>query len=206
MMISTRKCRLCRREKTKLFLKGSRCFSPKCPLDRKGAVPPGMHGIKSGARLSYYGQQLREKQKLKRFYGISETQLRNYFKKAQTLKGPTGDNLLSLIETRLDNVVYRLGLVPSRATARQLTVHGYVLVNGRKAMVPSRQLKVGETVSISQKASKMKKVQEVLVKKDLELPSWLEKKALVGKVASLPVREEITLDVNEYLIIEFYLR
>lgn len=206
MTILTRKCRLCRREKAKLFLKGARCLSPKCPLDRKGAVAPGIHGVKSGARLSYYGQQLREKQKLKRFYGIGETQLVNYFKKAQTLKGPTGDCLLALLEVRLDNVVYRLGLAPSRPTARQLIVHGYILVNGRKSRVPSRQLKVSDVVTISQKATKMKKVQEVLIKKDLELPSWLEKKALVGKVSTLPSREEIALDVNEYLIIEFYLR
>jgi len=201
-----KKCRLCRRERTKLFLKGARCFSPKCPIEKRGAVPPGVHGVKSGVRLSTYGKQLREKQKVKRLYGVSERQMKNYFKKAIKEKGATGELLLRLLETRLDNVVYRLGLAPSRATARQLVVHGHVLVNGKKLTVPSYQVEVGDQIGLTEKAAKMDKIQSWLAKKDLEIPSWLERKGLIGKVKDFPKREEMPQELDEHLIVEFYSR
>lgn len=197
---------MCRRERSKLFLKGARCFSPKCPIEKRGAVPPGVHGVKSGVRLSTYGKQLREKQKVKRFYGVSERQIKNYFKKVIEEKGATGELLLRLLETRLDNVVYRLGLAPSRATARQLVVHGHILVNGKKLTIPSYQVKTGDQISLTEKAAKMDKVQSWLAKKDLEIPSWLERKGLVGKVKDFPKREEMPQELDEHLIVEFYSR
>ena len=201
-----KKCRLCRRERTKLFLKGARCFSPKCPIERRGAVPPGVHGVKSGVRLSTYGKQLREKQKVKKLYGVSERQMKNYFQKAIKEKGATGELLLRFLETRLDNVVYRLGLAPSRATARQLIVHGHILVNGKKLTIPSYQIKIGDQISLSEKAAKMDKIQVWLAKKDWETPSWLVRKGLLGKIKEFPKREEMPQELNEHLIVEFYSR
>jgi len=200
-----KKCRLCRRERTKLFLKGARCFSPKCPLEKRGAVPPGVHGIKSGVRQSLYAKQLREKQKTKRFYGVSERQLRNYFKVVSKKKG-LGKKLLQFLEMRLDNVVYRLGLSPSRATARQLIVHGQVFVNQKKLTIPSYQVKVGDEISLSEKARKMKKIQSWLAKKETTVPEWLKKKGFIGKINNKPKEEDMPSELDEHLIVEFYSR
>jgi len=199
------KCRLCRRERVKLFLKGARCFSPKCPLERKGPVPPGVHGIRSGFRPSSYAKQLREKQKAKRMYLLSETSFKNYLKKAKRARGDTGQLMLQLLETRLDSVVYRLGLVPSRATARQLVSHGHVLVNGKRLTIPSYSVKTGDEVSLSDKARKMEKVQSWIAKKE-EIPSFLKRKGYIGKLAELPKRDELPSEIDESLIIEYYSR
>lgn len=202
----TPKCRLCRRERIKLFLKGSRCFSPKCPLERKGAVPPGVHGLKSGVRMSEYGLQLREKQKAKRLYGVFERQMKKYFEKASRMKGDRGENLLLLLERRLDNVVYRLGLAPSRRTARQLITHGHVLVNDRRVRVPSYQVKEGDEISLTKKGSSIKKVKEWLENQKEEVPSWLKRVGDRGKVVALPERSQMPAEIKENLIVEFYSR
>jgi len=200
------KCRLCRREGRKLFLKGERCFSPKCPLEKKGAVAPGQHGLKMRRRLSEYGVQLREKQKAKRTYGVLERQFRRYFKKAFKKRGATGEALLQLLESRLDNVVYRLGFVPSRSVARQLVHHGHILVDGKKVDIPSYQVKPGQVINLNLKAMKMEVVKKSLAEKKKEIPSWLQKKAAVGKIIRLPTREEIGADIAEQLIVEYYSR
>jgi small subunit ribosomal protein S4 len=200
------KCRLCRREGVKLFLKGERCFSLKCPIEKKGAVPPGQHGLKSGRRLSDFGKQLREKQKAKRLYGILERQFKNYFEKASKAKGNTGELLLQFLELRLDNLVYRLGLVSSRSIARQLINHGHVLVDGKKITIPSYQVKTGQVVSLGTKGLKINHVQEALKDRGFRTPKWLSRKAAVGKIERLPKREEIEVDINQDLIVEFYSR
>ncbi len=200
------KCRLCRREGTKLFLKGERCLTPKCPLEKKGAVAPGQHGLKMRRRLSEYGVQLREKQKAKRTYGVLERQFRRYFKKAFKKRGVTGEALLQLLELRLDNVVYRLGLVPSRSVARQLVHHGHILVDGKKVDIPSYQVKPGQVINLNPKAMKIEVVKKSLAEKKKEIPSWLQKKAAVGKIIRLPTREEIGADIAEQLIVEYYSR
>lgn len=201
----TKKCRLCRREKAKLFLKGGRCFSPKCPIEKKGAVPPGIHGLRSGIRPSAYGKQLREKQKVKRIYGLSETQLKNYFLAAGKEKGNVGELLLRLLEMRFDNVFYRLGLAPSRATARQLIGHGQVLINGKKLTIPSYQVKKGDEITLSEKARKMEKIQSWIARKE-DVPGWLKKRGFVGKVVSLPEMENIVSEIDESLVVEYYSR
>jgi len=206
MVNKNKKCRLCRREKTKLFLKGERCFSSKCPIDKKGAVPPGDHGLKSGFRLSDYGLQLRGKQKVKRFYGLGEKQLKNYFYQAIQMGGDASDNLVYLLEARLDNVVYRAGLAPSRRTARQLVGHGHVKVNDRKVTIPSYRVKKGDRLELSAKSGKISQVKNWLVKKDLEMPSWLERKGLISRVKALPESKDWPSDFDSALIIEFYSR
>lgn len=199
------KCRLCRREGKKLFLKGERCYSPKCPLDRKGALPPGQHGQKGSRRLSSYGQQLREKQKVKRMYGVLERQFRRYFDQARKKKETTGEALLQILESRIDNVVFRLGLVPSRSVARQLISHGHALVDGRRVNTPSFQMKPGQTVTLDSLGSKLKEVKDSL-EKDTKIPEWLQRKAIVGKIVRLPKREEIEADIATDLIVEHYSR
>ena len=200
------KCRLCRREKTKLFLKGDRCYSPSCPIEKKGAVPPGQHGIKrSRARISEYGKQLREKQKVKRTYGVLEKQLHNYFKKAQKSKELKGEVLLQMLESRLDNIVFKLKFVPSRSFARQLVSHKHVLVDGKKVNIASFLLKPGQTVSLSDKALKIDEIKKSLKTKE-KIPTWLKKKAAVGQVVRLPKRDEIEGDIDEKLIVEYYSR
>jgi len=200
------KCRLCRREKTKLFLKGDRCNSPACPLDRRGAVPPGQHGLKtSRSRVSEYGRQLREKQKLKRTYGLLEKQLHHFFKKAQKSKKAAGEVLLQMLESRLDNIVFKLKFAPSRAFARQLISHKHVLVEGKKVNIPSSMVKPGEIISLDEKALKIEEVKKSLQAKE-ELPAWLKKKAAVGQMVRLPERKEIEGDINEQLIVEYYSR
>ncbi|MBU1200167.1 30S ribosomal protein S4 [Patescibacteria group bacterium] len=199
------KCRLCRREGTKLFLKGARCFGAKCPIERRGAQPPGQHGKKRHRRLSDYGIHLREKQKVKRTYGVLEKQFRNYYKQALKSSSNTGEKLLQLLESRLDNTVFRLGLVSSRSLARQLVNHGHVKVDNKKVSIPSFLVKPSQTISLSNKGAKLKFVQESLEQKTSPA-KWLTKKALIGKVERLPLREELDDSIRENLIIEFYSR
>ncbi|MEX0616240.1 MAG: 30S ribosomal protein S4 [Candidatus Woykebacteria bacterium] len=202
------KFKLDRREGTNLFLKGKRSLSPKHPIEKKGAVPPGQHGQRSLRRkFSDYGLQLREKQKVKRMYGLLERQFRKYYKEAAKKKGETGVALLQKLETRLDNVIYRLGFTMSRAQARQLVSHRHVLVNEKKVNIPSYAVKIGEVVTISDKAQKFNLVKEAHEIVDKEsLPKWLEKKGLSGKMKRLPDREEIGANINDQLIVEFYSR
>ncbi len=196
-------CRLCRREGQKLFLKGERCYSPKCALERK-STPPGMHG-QGRRKASDYGLQLREKQKAKRFYGLQESQFRNTFEKASRMKGKTGENLLIMLEMRMDNVVYRLGLASSRKEARQLVTHGHFTVNGRKVDIPSAQVEPGSVIKVKEKSTNSPKFKEI---KDMEItvPAWLtvDPEKLEGKVMSQPTREEIDTPVAEHLIVELY--
>lgn len=200
------KCRLCRREGVKLFLKGARCYSPKCPIDRKGAVAPGQHGAKSGMRMSDYGRQLREKQKAKRLYGVLEKPFKNYFQKAIKSTGNTGLFLLQSLESRLDNVVYRLGLVPSRSISKQLVSHGHVMVNNRRMDIPSYQVKPNDIISLSAKVLKTELIKNHLKEVKSSPPAWLSRKAAVGKMERLPERKEIESEIDEGLIVEFYSR
>ncbi len=196
-------CRLCRREGQKLFLKGDRCYSTKCALEKRN-FPPGQHG-QGRKKISEYGLQLREKQKTKRFYGLQETQFRNLFDKAARKKGITGENLLILLETRLDNVVFRLGFASSRKEARQLVTHGHFTVNGRKVDIPSYQVKAGDIIKVKEKSASSPKFREI---KDMTItvPSWVtvDVDKLEGKVISIPLRDEIDTPVAEHLIVELY--
>lgn len=201
----SKKCKLCRTAGEKLFLKGERCFS-RCPIDRKGAVPPGQHGAKRRRRLSDFGIRLAEKQKLKRIYGLSESQMKKYFTQARKVKGSTGEMILQLLESRLDNLVYRLGFSPSRRLARQLVSHKHVLVNGEIVNIPSFIAKPSSVISLDTKASTIASVKALLKKKENALPTWLERKAIVGKFSRLPKREEIDSNINEQLIVEYYSR
>lgn len=202
------KCRLCRREGVKLFLKGDRCFSPQCPLEKRGAVPPGVHGHKRvrGWRLSEYGRRLREKQKLKRLYGVTEKQFKKYVNKAKKAKAETGEILLQILESRLDNIIYRLGFSPAKSTARQLVSHGHVLVDGKKVDIPSYRVKPGQVITLKLKSLKLQPVATILSKKDFSLPDWLERKGPAGKMKRLPKREEIGGEVDERLVVEYYSR
>ncbi len=200
-------CRLCRREGTKLFLKGTRCITDKCAVDRR-AYPPGQHG-QVRSRVSEYRTQLREKQKLKRIYGLLERQFRQYFFKADQKKGVTGDNLLTLLESRLDNVVYRLGFAGSRKQGRMLVRHNHFLVNGKKVNIPSYLVNVGEVVSLKEKSRDLLPVQSALeVSGGRELPTWLslDMAQMKGEIKSLPSKEDIVLPVNEQLVVELYSR
>jgi small subunit ribosomal protein S4 len=200
-------CRLCRREGTKLFLKGDRCFSSKCGIDRRG-YPPGQHG-QGRARFSDYGVQLREKQKVKRMYGLLEKQFSSTMRRATRLKGRAGENLLILLERRLDNVVFRMGFATSRAEARQLVRHGHFLVNGRQASIPSMMLKSGAQVSVVEKSQKIARIAGALeTLEGRNVPQWLEtdKDAFRGTVKSMPSREDITMPIQEQLIVELYSR
>ena len=199
-------CRLCRRERMKLFLKGDRCFKEKCAIERRG-YPPGQHGQRRGRRNLGYGVQLREKQKVKRIYGVLEKQFRNYFKTAERAKGITGENLLALLESRLDNVVYSLGFASSRAQARQFVRHGHILVDGRKTTIPAYQVRVGQAIAIRERSRKNDFIRaSVETARGRGIPTWLELDAdqFSGKMASLPKREEIKLPVEEQLIVELY--
>ncbi len=188
-----------------MFLKGARCFSAKCPIEKNGGTPPGVHGSRSGFRQSAFAKQLREKQKTKRLYSLSETQFKNYFTKAKKEKGIVGEVLLRFLEMRLDNCVYRLGLVPSRLSARQMISHGYVLVNNKKVTIPSFMVGLGDQISLSEKALKMEKNKYALAKKE-KPPSWLERKGFLGRVVSLPERDQMPIEINESLIVEYYSR
>ena len=199
-------CRLCRREGMKLFLKGERCYTEKCAIEKRN-LPPGQHGKLRKAKLVGYGLQLREKQKVKRIYGVLENQFRRYFEMADRTRGITGETLLQLLERRLDNVIYRLGLATSRAQARQLVRHGHFLVNGRKVDVPSFSVKAGDQVSVrgssAQDATIVHAMEEV---KGRGIPEWLsfDGGQLTGRITSLPTREQINLPVQEQLIVELY--
>lgn len=198
-------CRLCRREAMKLFLKGDRCFTNKCAIERRN-FPPGQHG-KRRSKILGYGIQLREKQKLKRFYGVLEGQFRLTFETAERMRGVTGENLLSLLERRLDNVVHRLGFSGSRAQARQLVRHGHVRVNGKKVNVPSYVVGAGAVVSVKEKSKTNPLIAgAVETAKGRGIPAWLELNAseFQGKVVTLPKREDVALQVNEKLIVELY--
>ena len=198
-------CRQCRREGQKLFLKGERCYSDKCAIDRRNYVP-GQHG-QSRKKVSEYGLQLRAKQKAKRFYGVLESQFAKYYEMADRKAGMTGENLLRILESRLDNVVYRLGFASSRAEARQLVVHGHYTVNGKKVNIPSYLLKEGDVVSINEASSQSEKIKAVLEACGARpVPIWLEldRNTLEAKVTRLPNREDIDLDVEETLIVELY--
>jgi len=202
-------CRLCRREGAKLYLKGDRCYSDKCAVVKR-AYAPGQHGqSQARKKTSEYGIQLREKQKARRIYGILETQFRNYFEKAERQKGVTGENLLRLLELRLDNVVYRLGFASSRVEARQLVRHGHFTVNGRRVNIPSFMVRIGEQITINEKSKKSPKIAEISeLAAHKTVPAWLEmdKDALVGKVVALPAREDIDVPIQEHLIVELYSR
>jgi len=200
-------CRLCRREGMKLYLKGERCFKEKCSFEtRKGKIP-GQHGAAKAKKPTGYALQLREKQKVKRIYGVLEKQFQLYFERADSKKGVTGHNLLSFLESRLDNVVFRLGFAPSRAAARQMVMHGHIRVNGKRVDIPSYQTKAGQTIEISVKAQA-----NDFVKSSLEtaagrgIPQWLtlDAGAFKGSVIAVPKREDVPLDINEQLIVELY--
>lgn len=200
-------CRLCRRENTKLFLKGDKCTSDKCPLVRR-AKAPGQHGANAGRkRVKEYGLQLREKQKARRYYGILEKQFNNYFEKADKKPGQTGENLLTMIETRLDNVVYRMGMADSRRQARQLVRHGHFQINGKKANIPSMLVKKGDVITVKESSRK-----SALIKMLIEnisgrsVPAWIEvdKENAVATIAALPTREDVDFPFEEHLIVELY--
>jgi small subunit ribosomal protein S4 len=198
-------CRQCRRENLKLFLKGDRCFSDKCSFDRRG-YPPGQHGQRRG-KLSDYGIQLREKQKVRRLYGLSEKQFRLIFEKADRKKGITGSTLLSLLETRLDNAVFRMGFVNSRNQGRHFVRHNHFIVNGKKVNIPSYQVKKGDCIEVREKSRSIKAIVDSLdaiVRRGI--PQWLEidKDNYKGDVVGAPAREDIKLPIQEQLIVEFY--
>jgi small subunit ribosomal protein S4 len=198
-------CRLCRREGEKLFLKGERCYTNKCSVSRR-QYAPGQHGQQK-KKVSEYGIQLREKQKARRFYGILESQFRSYFGMAVKQKGITGEKLLQILESRLDNVVYRLGLATSRPEARQLVRHGHFTVNGAKANIPSILLSPGDVVAVKDKFRSSEKTKAIVdIAGGKVVPKWLEfdPENLTGKVVSLPAREEIDLPIREHLIVELY--
>jgi len=199
-------CRLCRRENLKLFLKGDRCYTDKCAFERR-SYAPGQHGQRRGGKVSDYGIQLREKQKVKRIYGIFENQFRRYYHKAERQKGITGTNLLILLERRLDNTVYRMGFASSRDQARQLVRHNHFAVNGSKVNIPSYQVKNGDVIEVKGKSQKIPIIQEAMetvVRR--EIPPWLEVdiEKFRGVVKAFPSREELTMPVNEQLIVELY--
>ncbi len=200
-------CRLCRRERQKLFLKGVKCYTDKCPLERRNYAP-GEHGLRRRAKVSEYGIQLREKQKVKRIYGVFEDQFRHYFELASHQKGRTGENLLKLLERRFDNVLYRLGFAPSRKSARLLVLHGHFLVNGKRVNVGSYLLRAGDVVKVADRSNQLDVIHSSLKRvKDGMLPSYLQldKAQLTGTFLQVPERAEIPLpDVNEQLIVELY--
>lgn len=196
-------CRLCRREGQKLFLKGDRCYGVKCAMEKRN-FPPGQHG-QGRKKTSEYGLQLREKQKAKRFYGLLETQFRNTFDKASAKKGMAGENLLIMLETRLDNVVFRLGFAASRKEARQLVVHGHFTVNGKKVDIPSYNVKAGDVIKVKEKSTNSPKFKEIK-EMSINVPAWMsvEVSKLEGTIVSMPTRAEIDTPVAEHLIVELY--
>lgn len=201
-------CRQCRREGEKLFLKGDRCYSEKCAVERKPYVP-GMHGQGRRQKPTEYGLQLREKQKTRKIYGVLEKQFRNYFRKADRQQGITGENLLIMLERRLDNVVYRLGFASSRAEARQLVTHGHFTVNGKKASIPSMLVRVGDIIQVKEGSKQSPKFQEIKEQAAYKNPpEWLSVDAenLSGNVLAYPIREQIDTPVSEQLIVELYSR
>ena len=199
-------CRLCRREKQKLFLKGTKCFTEKCPVERR-AFPPGQHGQSRRTKISEYGVQLREKQKVRLMYGLQEKQFRNTFERALKQTGRTGETLVKLLERRLDNVVYRLGLAPSRKAARQLVNHGHFLVNNHSVDIPSYLLKAGDSIQVRDKSKKLEILHASMKRmKDTAMLPWLslDKAAMVGIFLNVPERADIPLNADEQLIVELY--
>ena len=194
-------CRLCRREGEKLFLKGQRCYTGKCAIARR-SFAPGMHG-QGRKKISEYGTQLREKQKTKRFYGLLESQFRKTFDLADTMRGKTGENLLRLLELRMDNIVYRMGFASSRAEARQLVTHGHFTVNGKKADIPSMTLSAGDIINIRESSRKSPKFSDLGAR---PVPAWLtfSKETLTGTIAQIPTRGDVDISVRETLIVELY--
>ncbi len=198
-------CRLCRREGQKLFLKGERCYTEKCSVGRR-SYAPGQHG-QGRKKTSEYGIQLRAKQRARRYYGVLEGQFHTYFEEAERRQGVTGENLLRILESRLDNVVYRLGFASSRAQARQLVVHGHFTVNGRKVDIPSYLVKAGDVVAVKEKSRGTENMKTIVEANSARpVPQWLDvnRETLEGKVVSLPAREDIDVPVEEHLIVEFY--
>ncbi|MBQ8339504.1 MAG: 30S ribosomal protein S4 [Clostridia bacterium] len=198
-------CRLCRREGTKLFLKGERCMTGKCALDRRSTAP-GQHGA-ANKKVREYGMQLREKQKTRRYYGVLETQFRNYYAEAERKSGMTGENLLVLLERRLDNTVYRMGMAESRKEARQLVLHGHFTLNGKKVTIPSISVKAGDVIAVKESSRDNAKIKSLIEGAASKLsPKWLEvnKENGSAKVVALPAREDIDFDFNEQLIVELY--
>jgi len=202
-------CKLCRREGVKLFLKGDRCYSNKCSIE-KGASLPGKDAKTARVKkLSTYGIRLREKQKLRKYYGLLERQFKNYFRKAERKKGITGENLLELLERRLDNIVYRFGLTKSRAQARQLILHSHILVNEKKVNIPSYQVNINDVIEVREKDKNITDIKEIKEGKiEINIPSWLEFDAntLKGKIIKFPSKEELNLPVEEKLVVEYYSR
>lgn len=199
-------CRQCRREGCKLFLKGDRCTSKKCAMERR-PVKPGQHGNSRKVTFTEYGTQLREKQKIKRMYGILERQMHGYYEEATRLKGKTGENLLVLIERRLDNVVYRMGLAASRAQARQMVNHGLICVNSKCVDIPSYQVKKGDTISVKENKTEKEPIKALKGIK-IVMPKWVafNTETLKGEVVALPTREDIDAEINEQLVVELYSR
>ena len=201
-------CKICRREGEKLYLKGERCYTDKCPVERR-PYGPGQHGKDRRGKLSEYGIQLREKQKVKSIYGILERQNRRYFKIATKMQGIAGENYLQLLERRLDNVVYRLGFATSRSEARQFVLHGHIRVNGRKVNIPSYLVDVEDVITVKESSRKLPRFKEVFeINADLKVPDWLsvDMEKAEGKVLALPTRDDIDYPVEENLIVEFYSR
>jgi len=202
------RCKLCRRQGMKLFLKGQRCYTDKCAFERR-AYGPGQHGQRRRRKPTEYGIQLREKQKAKAIYGVLERQFKNYYKEADRQKGVTGDNLMRLLERRLDNIVYRLGFAPSRSAARELIVHGHFEVNGRKVDVPSYLVRAGDEISVRQRSMRIPEIRmSVDAKAGVGTVDWLEldPKRFSGRVLDLPSRDQIPTPINEQLIVNFYSR
>ena len=198
-------CRLCRREGTKLFLKGDRCLSGKCAIEKRPTVP-GQHGT-GRKNVKEYGLQLREKQKAKRYYGVLENQFKDYFEKADNTEGVTGENLLSLLERRLDNVVYRIGLADSRKEARQLVTHGHFRLNGKKVNIPSLIVRAGDVITLREESRSSEKFKNLIEALDTRIaPKWIEldKAQVVAKVAALPARDDVDFPFEEHLIVELY--
>ncbi len=199
-------CRLCRREGEKLFLKGERCLTDKCPVTRRGTAP-GQHGAAQSRKNKEYNMQLREKQKARRYYGVLENQFRTYFEMASKQEGQTGENLLCLVERRFDNVVYRMGLAESRKEARQLVLHAHFTLNGKKANIPSMLLKTGDVIAFKETANDSEKFKSLIELMNAKtFPKWLEvdKTNCTAKVVALPTREDIDFPFQEHLIVELY--
>ena len=199
------KCRQCRREGEKLFLKGDKCFTDKCAIERRN-YPPGQHGQKN-ARLSGYGVQLREKQKLRRIYGLLERQFRNTYQRAEQKKGITGETLLQMLESRLDNIAFKMGFGASRSEARQVVRHNAILVNGRRVNIPSYQVRAGDVIEVADKAKAQLRIKAAAEATESRgIPEWLavDTKALKGSLKSLPARADLSSTVNENMIIELY--
>ena len=200
------KCRQCRREGIRLYLKGERCYSDKCAIERR-AYAPGEHGQDRRSKLTPYGQQLREKQKARRIYGVMERQFRGYFHRAERKKGITGEILLQLLETRLDNLVYRLGIAPSRNGARQLVRHGHIMVNGQRVNIPSYGVRPGEAIQVAAKSRENAHIKDTVAnRRRTEMQEWLEfdEKAMQGRLLQIPSREQIPVPLQEQLIVELY--